>query len=135
MNEPNATYSQTIYQAAVPFFFLMKSLHQNWVALLVAFAVPNTAIYGWRLSPARSHSQYSTNVSSFHGPQSSILQHPADWSRNIQPIPVHSHNDYWRDVPVLEALAHGIRSVESDIWLNPDDEELYVGHDPFSLSR
>lgn len=67
------------------------------------------------------------------GPNSSLLRHPADWSRDVLPIPVHSHNDYWRDVPILNALALGVRSVESDVWLYKD--ELYVGHDPFALSK
>ncbi|CAO1614082.1 unnamed protein product [Parajaminaea phylloscopi] len=67
------------------------------------------------------------------GANSSLLKHPADWSRDVLPIPVHSHNDYWRDVPILDALALGVRSVESDVWLYKD--ELYVGHDPFALSQ
>ncbi|KXS12191.1 hypothetical protein M427DRAFT_147221 [Gonapodya prolifera JEL478] len=71
----------------------------------------------------------------FGGADAKILQSPADWNRNTYPIPVHSHNDYERTVPVLEALSYGARSVESDVWLNPDDNVLYVGHDPFSLSR
>lgn len=39
---------------------------------------------------------------------------------------IHSHNDYWRDVPVYEALSHGVRSIEADVWLNPKDQRLYV---------
>lgn len=26
-------------------------------------------------------------------------------------------------------------SIETDVWLNPKDSELYVGHDPFSLTK
>ncbi|CAE7208118.1 unnamed protein product [Rhizoctonia solani] len=45
---------------------------------------------------------------------------------------IHSHNDYWRDVPLFSAIAVGAISVEADVWLWND--ELYVGHDPSSLS-
>ncbi|PKI85032.1 hypothetical protein MVES1_000796 [Malassezia vespertilionis] len=70
----------------------------------------------------------------FGGKNASILKSPADWNRNTYPIFVHSHNDYERRVPVLEALSYGALSIESDVWLNPKDEVLYVGHDPFSLT-
>jgi hypothetical protein len=39
----------------------------------------------------------------------------------------HSHNDYWRARPLLDALEHGFTSVEADIFLV--DGELLVGHD------
>ena len=39
---------------------------------------------------------------------------------------IHSHNDYWRDVPLYSALANGVRSIEADVWLNPKDQKLYV---------
>lgn len=49
---------------------------------------------------------------------------------------VHSHNDYWRARPLLEAIALGVRSVEADVWSFPEfgDESLYVGHSVRSLS-
>ena len=46
----------------------------------------------------------------------------------------HSHNDYWRPYPLFSALAVGCASVEADIWLSPDGEDLLVGHDKRSLS-
>lgn len=58
---------------------------------------------------------------------------PTDFTRDINPIPCHSHNDYWRRVPVYSALSAGCISIEADIWLF--DEELYVGHSTSSLSR
>lgn len=85
-----------------------------------------------RLQPANAKREGA--VQPYGGPTASILQHPADWSRDVYPIPVHSHNDYWRDAPILDALALGVRSMETDVWLNPDDKKLYVGHDPFALS-
>lgn len=33
--------------------------------------------------------------------------------------PIHSHNDYTRPVPLFDALAHGIKSVEADVWAFP----------------
>src|SRR5688572_24752148 len=39
----------------------------------------------------------------------------------------HSHNDYFRKRPLLDALDHGICSVEADIYLV--DGALLLGHD------
>ncbi|KAL6948482.1 hypothetical protein ACO0QE_000948 [Hanseniaspora vineae] len=40
-------------------------------------------------------------------------------TRDVTPLNyVHSHNDYWRTLPVFDALMHGINSIEADIWLN-----------------
>lgn len=58
---------------------------------------------------------------------------PTDFSRDINPIPCHSHNDYWRLVPLYSAIGAGCISVEADIWLF--EEELYVGHSIASLTR
>ena len=57
---------------------------------------------------------------------------PADFSRDITPIACHSHNDYWRRVPLYDALAVGCTSVEADIWLQ--SSELLVGHSSKSLT-
>ena len=54
-----------------------------------------------------------------------------DFSRDITPIPCHSHNDYWRKVPLYDALAAGCTSVEADVWLTNGD--LQVGHSKSSL--
>lgn len=58
---------------------------------------------------------------------------PTDFSRDINPIPCHSHNDYWRLVPLYSAIGAGCISVEADIWLFED--ELFVGHSIASLTR
>jgi hypothetical protein len=47
---------------------------------------------------------------------------------------VDSHNDYWRRIPLYEAIHYGLTSVEADVWLQ-DDGELLVGHDASSLTR
>ncbi|CEP61423.1 Aim6p LALA0_S03e02520g [Lachancea lanzarotensis] len=50
-------------------------------------------------------------------------------NRDVNPVTnVHSHNDYWRDLPLFEALCYGIASVEADVWLIDGSEELAVGH-------
>ena len=58
---------------------------------------------------------------------------PTDFSRDITPLPCHSHNDYWRRVPLYSAIEVGCIGVEADIWLF--DEELFVGHSVASLTR
>ncbi|KAK3641245.1 Altered inheritance of mitochondria protein 6 [Elasticomyces elasticus] len=45
---------------------------------------------------------------------------------NAAPVPVHSHNDYSRRIPLFEALGSGCISVEADVHLVGSD--LLVGH-------
>jgi hypothetical protein len=45
---------------------------------------------------------------------------------------VHSHNDYWRRIPLYEALHYGCTGVEADVWHIGDD--LFVGHHTSSLT-
>ena len=66
-------------------------------------------------------------------PTQFVAKLPADFSRDIAPIPCHSHNDYWRDVPLYDAVAAGCTSVEADVWLSGND--LYVGHTQKSLTK
>jgi len=49
----------------------------------------------------------------------------------VIPKAIHSHNDYWRRVPLFEALSLGITGVEADCHLI--NGELYVGHTNSSL--
>jgi hypothetical protein len=58
--------------------------------------------------------------------------YPTDFLRDIIPIPCHSHNDYWRKVPLFSALYNGCISVEADVWAF--DDELYIGHNTASLT-
>ena len=48
------------------------------------------------------------------------------FTHGISPIPCHSHNDYWRRVPLFSALETGCTSVEADIWI--ENGLLRVGH-------
>ena len=62
---------------------------------------------------------------------SDIASHLEDITRDVTPIPCHSHNDYWRRVPLYDALRWGCTGVEADVWLF--DEELLVGHSTNAL--
>ncbi|KAF5383290.1 hypothetical protein D9615_005021 [Tricholomella constricta] len=44
----------------------------------------------------------------------------------IIPLPIHSHNDYTRNVALCDALANSASSVEADVWWK--DNKLYVAH-------
>ncbi|KIX09687.1 uncharacterized protein Z518_00768 [Rhinocladiella mackenziei CBS 650.93] len=63
---------------------------------------------------------------------SDAYTYPTDLTRGIVPKPIHSHNDYWRDVPFYSALSVGCVSVEADVWLVNDT--LYVGHEESALA-
>ncbi|KAK0233149.1 hypothetical protein IW262DRAFT_1260203 [Armillaria fumosa] len=64
---------------------------------------------------------------------STLLQYPTQFTQGIVPKAIHSHNDYWRDVPLLTALSLGVASVEADVWLV--NETLYVGHETAALTK
>ena len=65
-------------------------------------------------------------------PTASLAHWPTDASKNVRPVACHSHNDYWRRVPLYSAIQAGCASVEADVWLF--DQELYVGHTESSLT-
>lgn len=51
-------------------------------------------------------------------------QYPTQLTQDIVPKAIHSHNDYWRQIPLYSALSAGAVSVESDVWLS--NGTLYV---------
>ncbi|KAJ3757196.1 hypothetical protein EV360DRAFT_46525 [Lentinula raphanica] len=63
---------------------------------------------------------------------STLLRYPTQFTQNIVPKQIHSHNDYWRDVPLLTALSFGVASVEADVWFINDT--LFVGHELAALT-
>lgn len=65
-------------------------------------------------------------------PSEAFSHWPTDFTGDINPVACHSHNDYWRKVPLYSAVHAGCIGVEADIWLF--DEELYVGHSSMSLT-
>ncbi|EON70034.1 hypothetical protein W97_09302 [Coniosporium apollinis CBS 100218] len=62
-----------------------------------------------------------------------LSHYATDFTRDVVPIPCHSHNDYWRRVPLFEAIHYGCTGVEADVWLF--DDELFVGHNLGSLTK
>ncbi|KAK6459241.1 uncharacterized protein RJT20DRAFT_124435 [Scheffersomyces xylosifermentans] len=40
-------------------------------------------------------------------------------TRDVYVKPLHSHNDYWRELPLFDALSIGAVSIESDVWYFP----------------
>lgn len=61
--------------------------------------------------------------------------HLENLTQHVNPIPCHSHNDYWRRSPFYDAIRAGCTSVEADIWLVSGETELLVGHDAASLDK
>ncbi|RYP92032.1 hypothetical protein DL770_001887 [Monosporascus sp. CRB-9-2] len=64
----------------------------------------------------------------------SLARYPTDFLRDVVPIPCHSHNDYWREMPLFSAIRTGCISVEADVWLFDESTELLVGHDTAALT-
>ncbi|KAL2004196.1 hypothetical protein VTN02DRAFT_5845 [Thermoascus thermophilus] len=95
-------------------------------SLLAATLASSKLVTGSSLSPSLQNILKNT-----HG--SDEYHYPTDFTRGIMPIPVHSHNDYWRDVPFYTALSKGCISTEADVWLY--NGTLYVGHDESSLTE
>ncbi|KAF5626112.1 acyl oxidase [Fusarium sp. NRRL 52700] len=64
---------------------------------------------------------------------------PEIWDDNHQsflqsarPVPVHSHNDYTRHIPLFEALGSGCISIEADVHLRHGN--LFVAHSRLSVN-
>ncbi|KAJ5162810.1 uncharacterized protein N7500_004640 [Penicillium coprophilum] len=55
------------------------------------------------------------------------------FTHGVDPIPCHSHNDYWRRVPLRSALRAGCTSVEVDVW--PWGNDILVGHSRVTVLR
>ncbi|CAE7215232.1 hypothetical protein P3342_012838 [Pyrenophora teres f. teres] len=84
-----------------------------------------------RLAPRPDHSGLHYIMDTWQEPDSNgafKYEWRDDFSRDIEPKNCHSHNDYWRHVPLYAALTAGCVSFEADIWLT-DDNELLVSHD------
>lgn len=83
-----------------------------------------------RLAPPPGHSGLQHIVETWKEPDANgafKFDWRDDFSRDIIPKNCHSHNDYWRAVPLYAALAAGCVSIEADLWLT-EDEELLVSH-------
>ncbi|KAF1842104.1 uncharacterized protein K460DRAFT_319857 [Cucurbitaria berberidis CBS 394.84] len=90
-----------------------------------------------RLAPPPGHSGLQHIVETWKEPDSKgafKFDWRDDFSRDIVPKNCHSHNDYWRAVPLYAALAVGCVSVEADVWLT-EEKELLVSHSWKSTKR
>ncbi|RPD64953.1 hypothetical protein L226DRAFT_607231 [Lentinus tigrinus ALCF2SS1-7] len=72
-------------------------------------------------------------IAQLESSNSKLLQYPTQFTQGIMPKAIHSHNDYWRDVPLLTALSFGVASVEADVWLI--NGTLFVGHETGALTE
>jgi hypothetical protein len=87
-----------------------------------------------RLKPVMPHNGIQKILSQWKEPQTAKdvqVSWLPNFSSGIEPKPIHSHNDYDRDIPLFRALSVGCSSVEADIWLVGGD--LQVGHTQRSL--
>ncbi|KAJ5610657.1 hypothetical protein N7510_007376 [Penicillium lagena] len=100
----------------VTFLGLLKLISLFWHGLVHVFPDDlDTALDAWM----------------FPGGRPSVFSH---WTTHgVVPVACHSHNDYWRHVPLLSALAAGCISVEADVYLSGN--ELLVGHTRHTLAR
>ncbi|KAK2858533.1 hypothetical protein FQN49_004636 [Arthroderma sp. PD_2] len=94
--------------------------------------VASAAVLAASLEPVSAISEPLKNIL-INTDRSPIYRYPTDVTRGIIPAPVHSHNDYWRDVPFYTALSAGCISIEADVFLFNDT--LYVGHEEAALTK
>ncbi|MCJ1460991.1 hypothetical protein MMC28_011373 [Mycoblastus sanguinarius] len=64
--------------------------------------------------------------------QGPLYTYPTVLTQGVVPKSIHSHNDYWRDVPFYSAISLGAVSVEADVWLY--NGTLYIGHEQGALT-
>ena len=65
--------------------------------------------------------------------QAPLYTYPTSLTQGIVPKFIHSHNDYWRDVPFYSAISVGAVSVEADVRLY--NGTLHVGHEEGALTN
>lgn len=105
------------------FLHTKRNPHRIWYSILVALI--------HRLSPPPAPSNGLQKIVSSWTESSTTAPSPPFWTedftRDITPVMCHSHNDYWRRIPLFDALSAGCSSVEADIFLTPNSD-LLVGH-------
>ncbi|KLU85373.1 hypothetical protein MAPG_04399 [Magnaporthiopsis poae ATCC 64411] len=84
------------------------------IALLIVLLVLNALLFV--SSRAWGHDDDPDSIFSAWGKPGTgtegLAWYPTDFLRDVQPIPCHSHNDYWRKVPLFSALHAGCIGVE-----------------------
>lgn len=95
--------------------------------------VISRSLWGLEDDPDKIFSNWGKSGTGTEG----LAWYPTDFLRDVQPIHCHSHNDYWRKVPLFSALHAGCIGVEADVWLFDDSNAttLYVGHNRASLTE
>lgn len=118
-----------------------------WMPFTAAFVLILLVILIKEAYPTELAKVLTTKDGDGVGPVLSSSQ--IEWlTRDVEPKPLHSHNDYWRTVPMLTALSNGAVSIESDIWYFEEPylltrnggvthkfstNEVYVGHNQVYL--
>ena len=95
----------------------------------VVLAAVVAAPYANAVAPDLSTSLQQILNQAHQGP---LYTYPTSLTQGIVPKLIHSHNDYWRDVPFYSAISVGAVSVEADVWLY--NGTLHVGHEQGALT-
>ncbi|OKL57578.1 hypothetical protein UA08_07014 [Talaromyces atroroseus] len=69
---------------------------------------------------------FSEDLFDIWNDENGLVNWPTALTKDVLPVPCHSHNDYTRPMPLVSALKAGCVGVEADVWLI--DEELYIAH-------
>lgn len=111
---------------------IMKSL--GFALVLIAALYNALAALATQLGtdPYQVPQSLALLLSQLEKDNSSMYTYPTDLTRNLVPKFLHSHNDYWRDIPFYSALSVGAVSIEADVWLY--NGTLYVGHEESALT-
>ncbi|TVY86573.1 Altered inheritance of mitochondria protein-like protein [Lachnellula willkommii] len=103
-------------------------------SLALAWTVLGIATQGTLASPIPLDISPSLQEILNKAHQGPLYTYPTSLTQGIIPKAIHSHNDYWRDVPFYTALSVGAVSTEGDVWLFADNDTLFVGHEQGALT-
>ncbi|KAJ9397100.1 hypothetical protein DTO282F9_6033 [Paecilomyces variotii] len=110
---------------------LCKLLRRPFLLLILFLGVLKFCSLVWDSLVYLFPDNLDSQLGAWHipGGRYSIFSH---WSTHgVIPVGCHSHNDYWREIPLRSAVDAGCIGVEADIWLS--DNDLLVGHTRFTL--
>lgn len=96
---------------------LVRLFKKNLVSIISHQGSDDEEVRVSRLYDAFRSYLFDSPKSAGCSPHMSVV---AKLTKDVDPLPVHSHNDYWRSLPLLEAIAYGASSVEADVWIVPD---------------
>merc|ERR1711964_763966 len=124
--------SRTAHSLSLSFLISMASLATCLMLALafLGYSGPRTVGAEVPGSPDVSPSLQDILDKAHKGP---LYTYPTSLTQGIIPKGIHSHNDYWLDVPFYSALSVGAISIEADVWLYNDT--LFVGHEISALTK